>query len=213
MDKTSPLLQPVIRKHADVLKWLSDSVSRGFSSWSIMLLPRLFFQQLTTKAAENIHIENNSSLYIKWASLSGQLLLLVLLHTVPHNKPATVLWEGKLAWSSSFPLAHVAALCVFHLAYGRLSLHGVMAKARLNTSLSAMTTSRRKLRSQRKHTYWVGHVVCLGLKLQKGMDFCLAEYCVVLTAGWQIRPCLCSMTRMSQAFDLHSYWLLCKEMM
>lgn len=86
MDKTSLLLQPMIRKHADVLKWLFGSVSRGFSSWSIMLLPRLFFQQLSTKSAENIHIENNSLLYRNWALLSGQLLLLVFLHTVPHNK-------------------------------------------------------------------------------------------------------------------------------
>lgn len=106
-----------------------------------MLLPRLFFQQLSTKSSENIHTENSSSLYGNRALLSGQL--------VSHT--ASQLWEGKLLWSSLFPLAHVVAQCISHLAYGRLSLLGVMAKVLLNSSISAVTTKRRKPRSHRKH--------------------------------------------------------------
>lgn len=84
IDKTSLLLQPMISKRADVLKWLFGSVSRGFSSWSIMLLPRLFFQQLSTKSAVNVHIENNYLLYRNWAS-SCCWCSYTLSHTMKHT--------------------------------------------------------------------------------------------------------------------------------
>lgn len=91
-------------------------------------------------------------------------------------------------WSTPLPLAHVAALCIPHLAYGKLSLLELMAKVVLNPFISAVTTNRRKPRSHRKRIYWVRHMWSdRGWNCRERDGFFLAEYCITLAAGWQVR--------------------------